>query len=117
MSVVGLAMIIGAVIYSSEDFTLNPFSEKPPVEVSAEQFGAFWPLTVDSGTVDCLDATRLRYRRGSAVFIHDGTIYALNEDATAEGYADIEPLRRVNPDFPEFKMSVSGLATHARQNC
>ncbi|MGW4090802.1 DUF2511 domain-containing protein [Nocardia sp. NPDC004750] len=55
--------------------------------VGSENMGYLWPLTVDHGTLEC--------RPGDvAVFIApDGTGYALNDNASNAGFADIESLR------------------------
>ncbi|MFG3617278.1 DUF2511 domain-containing protein [Nocardia sp. NPDC047654] len=55
--------------------------------ISSENMGYSWPLTVDHGTLEC--------RPGDlAVFIApDGTVYALNDNASTAGITSIEPLR------------------------
>ena len=55
-----------------------------PQRVIRQQLGHSWPLTVDSGHVDC-DPWAL-------VFRHDGTIYALNMTTRGKGHQGIEPI-------------------------
>jgi hypothetical protein len=65
------------------------------VEVSRSQFEGVWPFTVERGTVDCLDSL-------AAVFIHDGTIYALTGFAQTRGYVPLEPWTPIWLDDPEL---------------
>ncbi|WP_417589220.1 DUF2511 domain-containing protein [Pararhodobacter oceanensis] len=78
--------------------------------ISAETFGDQWPLTVDSGRIDCIAPN-------AAVFIHNGTTYQLNGMAQSRGYALINPIWRDNPDIPGTKISISPLLRAALALC
>lgn len=77
--------------------TRNPASTSavplpPPTSsrqaVTQANFGYLWPLTVDSGTLECHSADQV-------VFVApDGKSYALNDKAAAAGVPAIEPLRK-----------------------
>lgn len=66
--------------------------------ISSENLGYLWPLTVDRGTLEC--------RPGDlAVFIApDGAVYALNDNASHAGFADIEPLRATGADGDKISL-------------
>jgi len=69
--------------------------------VSREEYGADWPLTVDSGTLRCEGA-------GAVVFrAPDGTDYGVN--GLAADYADIEPIWADDPDAPGLKKYIGVL--------
>ncbi len=54
-------------------------------QVSRAEFGADWPLTIESGELRC--------ELGVVVFkAPNGTDYAVNEQAVGAGYKDIEPI-------------------------
>ncbi|MCG3887420.1 DUF2511 domain-containing protein [Photobacterium leiognathi] len=64
-------------------FLLHSFASER--QVSFDEFGNEWPLTVNSGTIEC--------RQGnSVVFITDGKEYAINGTAEDLGYKDIRPI-------------------------
>jgi Protein of unknown function (DUF2511) len=61
--------------------------------VSRAEFGAAWPLTVDSGVLSCgpyIDAVEFR--------APDGNQYGLNSQATGAGLPAIDPIWANNPD-------------------
>lgn len=65
-------------------------SDGPQKFVSRSMFGNKWPLTIDKGTLKCLDY-------GGVVFItEDGRIYGVNGTAKTygrtAGYSDIEDI-------------------------
>ncbi|MGV3613352.1 MAG: DUF2511 domain-containing protein [Fluviicola sp.] len=65
-------------------------SDAPQKFVSRSMFGNEWPLTIDKGTLKCLDY-------GGVVFItEDGQIYGVNGTAKTygktAGYSDIEDI-------------------------
>lgn len=65
-------------------------SDEPEKFVSRSMFGKGWPLTVDNGTLKCLDY-------GGVVFIsEDGRTYGVNGTAKTygktAGYSDIEDI-------------------------
>ena len=99
--------------------TQDVFSPEPEVDVTSEQFGPFWPLTVERGEVGCNvpEGTRDRINPDRVfVFIHGGTTYALNELAEQAGYPSIEPIRK-DSGAPGFKMSLEPLRSLAREKC
>jgi hypothetical protein len=78
--------------------------------VTASEFGDQWPLSVDSGRIDCIAP-------GAAIFIYDGTTYQLNGMAQSQGYARINPIWRNNPEIPGAKISISPLLKAALELC
>jgi len=81
-------------------------------QVTTQELGDRWPLTVDSGHVDC--------ESGALVFRHDGTIYALNMTALGKGYPGIDPIwkneaRALN--HRPLKVNLTPLIDLARQQC
>lgn len=72
------------------------------VYVSRSEFGNRWPLTVDSGEIECIDGFVL-------VFHHGGKTYQLNGAATARGYPAINPIWRDDPSIPGTKISIAPL--------
>ena len=71
--------------------------------VTAQDFGTAWPLTVDSGTVECC--------RGEVAGTHivvfrtkGGVLYALNGTAKARGYPGIHPIWRDDPEDSRLKV-------------
>ncbi len=77
-------------------FALSFVFAPPSGKVTHEQFGEAWPLTVDSGVLEC---------RGNkeVVFIHEGTTYAVNGNASSK-YTDIEPIWRDDPSFKDIPL-------------
>lgn len=77
--------------------------------IASENMGYLWPLTVDHGTLAC--------RPGDlAVFTApDGTAYALNDNASDAGFADIEPLRATGADGD--RISLGALRSKALGLC
>jgi Protein of unknown function (DUF2511) len=53
-------------------------------QVTRQELGNRWPLTVESGRVNC--------DHGALVFAHHGTIYALNGVALGKGCLRIDPI-------------------------
>ena len=84
-------------------------------EVTSTQYGTFWPVTVEKGTLHCLNSTGRR--RGEAVFEHEGTYYALNETATAAGHADISSIRVTNPEAEGTYIPINNFVTAAEDLC
>ncbi len=83
-------------------------------KITAEEFGAAWPFTVDEGTVRC-------ERSGATVFIADGTIYALNTTArmgrdAVKGEA-LWKITREQPGNPQAFMSVSPIEEIGESLC
>jgi hypothetical protein len=68
-----------------------------------------WPLTVDSGYVDC--------KALAAIFRYRGTEYALNGRAEAAGYANIEPIWAYNHEIPGARKPIGVLIDAAMATC
>jgi hypothetical protein len=83
--------------------------EDPGVEVSREQFGERWPLTVERGTVAC--------RGGLPVFRYDGETYALNRAGEKKGFKSLDPIWRDDPAYPALKVSLGQLMDVAMKQC
>ena len=81
-------------------------------QVTRQELGASWPLTVDSGHVDC--------EGGALVFRHDGTTYALNMTALGKEHPGIDPIwkneARALHHYP-LKVNLTPLIDLARQQC
>ncbi|GGL46748.1 DUF2511 domain-containing protein [Nocardia jinanensis] len=61
-------------------------------QVSGENLGYLWPLTVERGTLECRPGDQV-------VFVApDGGSYALNDKAEQAGIPGIEPLRATGAD-------------------
>ena len=88
---------------------------QPETAASRDQFGPFWPLAVEEGTVDCI--VPAGDRRGLPVFSHGGVTYALNELAEQAGYPSIAPITKNSPKIPEIKMSLKPLRDLALEKC
>ena len=84
-------------------------------EVNRTQYGAFWPVTVEKGTLHCLNSTGRR--RGEAVFEHEGTYYALNDTATEAGHADISQIRTTNAEAEGTYTPINNFVTAAEDLC
>ena len=84
-------------------------------EVNRTQYGAFWPVTVEEGILQCLNPTGRR--RGEAVFEAEGTYYALNDTATEAGHADITPLRATNPEAEGTYIPINNFVGTAEDLC
>lgn len=85
-------------------------SKPDGIEVSRADFGDQWPLTVESGYINCIG-----WR--TAVFHHGGQTYALNGLAKGEGFAPLDPIWRDNPGRGGPKMSVDPLLSLALKRC
>lgn len=96
---------------SASDDGGNGDSDK---EVSRDDYGAEWPLTVDSGTLECKGSGGV----GEATITVDGTKYALNGIAKGnDAYADIRPIWADSPDFAGVKQDISVLIEDALPLC
>lgn len=83
-------------------------------EVSSTSVSYEWPLTVESGELECL--------RGSAVVFHGGgNTWAVNGAAQARDYPEIDPIWRDHPDPPGgvegLKVSIGPLLDHGLTLC
>lgn len=70
---------------------------------ASSAFGDNWPFTVDSGELKCIveDGDQI------ALFVHDGTEYAINSSAKDRGFASVEPLLKDHPSIPGMKTNVT----------
>lgn len=68
---------------------------KPGLELTKEQYGDKWPLTVSSGHIEC--------KNNAVIFHSDGKTYAVNGVARAQGYSEINTIWKDDPAF--FKMA------------
>jgi hypothetical protein len=88
--------------------------KKQPGAVARADFGAEWPLTVESGTVACEGSGG----GGSATFSTGGQTYALNGLAKGKNAgADIDPIWADNPAVPGLKKDISVLIDKALELC
>lgn len=72
-------------------------------QVTQQEFGADWPLTVSSGTLRCEGAGAVLFRSP------DGTDYAVNGTALTAGYGDIDPIWAADPTALAPKMNIGPL--------
>ena len=88
---------------------------QPETAASRDRFGPFWPLTVEEGTVDCIDSPG--DSRGLPVFSHGAVTYALDELAEQAGYPSIATITKESPQAPGIKMSLKPLRDLALDKC
>jgi len=83
-------------------------------QVSSADYGADWPLTVDSGTLRCEGA-------GAVTFTADGTTYWVNGTAGGladeNGWADIEAIWADDPSGDAPKISIGPLIDDGLKLC
>ncbi|MCJ8138435.1 DUF2511 domain-containing protein [Falsirhodobacter halotolerans] len=79
--------------------------------VGAAEYGADWPLTVDSGVLAC--------RKSAATIRASGTTYALNGTARQAGHTSIEPIWKTDQVIAgqELKKSLGPLIKAANALC
>lgn len=94
-------------------------------EVSSQDYGDAWPLTVSAGRVACRGSNRM----GIAVFIDEhGKTYALNGIANScverpssqcgnHQINDITPIWRKDPNNSELRVSIGPLIDAALETC
>lgn len=89
--------------------------------VSRAEFGASWPLTVDSVELRCAVIDPSRPAFTGLVFAHNGKIFALNGTASSfaakMGWFDVRSLWRDNPDIEGTKINISPLIARAQSLC
>ena len=88
-------------------------------KVTAEELGDRWPLTVTEGVVDCV---RRVFHLGSqpvdaAIFRSGGKVYALGGMAQGQGYEEIDPIWKDNPNPNIPKMNIGPLIDLALEQC
>jgi len=73
------------------------------VRVTESEYGDKWPLTVDSGEIECIDDYFIVFH------VTNGKTYALNGAATSRGFPEIDPIWRDNPNLPGIKINIGPL--------
>jgi hypothetical protein len=87
---------------------------EPGEEVSRDEMGNDWPLTVESGTLRCAGESGL----GAATIEVDGSRYALNGIAKAQNAGqDIQPIWASSDDGTGLKKSIGPLIDRALALC
>ena len=95
-------------------FALSSFSScaESGRRVRQQELGDRWPLTVESGHVDC--------DHGALVFRYNGTTYALNMTARGQGHPGSEPIWKTVAsagDHRPLKVNLTPLIELAREQC
>lgn len=67
--------------------------------ISEKDYGEKWPFTVGKGELAC--------RNNAVTLAVDGTTYAINGAASAQGYKDITPIWREEPHSLEYAKKVA----------
>ncbi|MDU7360487.1 MAG: DUF2511 domain-containing protein [Propionibacteriaceae bacterium] len=89
-----------------------------PGLITRSDLGADWPLTVDYGILQCRAKTSGGRELKIASFVApDGTEYALNGHAKADGVAEIDPMWADNPKVQGLKIDISPLTDRALGLC
>lgn len=82
--------------------------------VSSDEFGADWPLTVDSGDLSCEGSNGF----GAVVFTDpDGNEYGVNGVAAGQGYSPIDPIWKDDPELAGLKISIGPLIDRGLSLC
>lgn len=85
--------------------------DKSTKQVTHAQYGDRWPLTVQSGTLKCLDHKDVVIRVGE-------TWYALNGTAKDDGsFEDIDPIWADDPNLPGLKKNIGVLIDDGLKLC
>jgi hypothetical protein len=83
-------------------------------EVSRDEFGAEWPLTVDHGTLRCEGSEGF----GAVVFTDpDDNEYAVNGTAKGKGYQAVDPIWRDDPELAGLKVPIGPLIDRGLSLC
>jgi hypothetical protein len=82
-------------------------------EISKEQLGEDWPLTVESGVLKCIEDNGVPL----ATIEVNGVEYQLNGAAKSRGYEDIDIIWSNNPSIPGTRLSLSPLISKALELC
>lgn len=85
--------------------------EYKTVEVTADQFGDKWPLTVDKGTLHCEPPTRIVFTAP------DGQKYGVNGSASNDYVTIIEITKDTESMGQKFKMDPSILIDEGMKLC
>jgi hypothetical protein len=103
-----IGILFGACSYFSDDDS-TPRRADRTITVTAAEYGDEWPLTVDSGVLQCQgNAASIRTPRG---------VYALNGFALQEGLPRLDPIWRDDPSVPGVKVSIGDLLDMALALC
>ena len=90
-------------------------------EVKAADFGARWPLTINSGTLRCNYPVPGNHSATALTISAGGKTYALNGTARGHaaknGWLEINPIWRDNPGIPGTKIPITPLIERASQLC
>ncbi len=78
-------------------------------DIRVEDFGRDWPLTVNSGELQCTGAGVVTFRSG-------GVVYAVNGTATAAGHAPIEPIWKHNEAMYRTMAEATGSTVEAARS-
>lgn len=82
--------------------------------VSKEEFGDSWPLTVDSGYLEC-------WKHNAVIFHSNGKTYAVNGTAIgwrrSEGWRDIEEIWADDPTPGYYKIDISPILDRGLTLC
>ena len=86
-------------------------SDSHSKNVSRSDYGASWPLTVDSAKIGCAN--------GQNEYVQVGSIrYALNGTAKADGgYSNVDTIWADDPSSPGLKLSIAPLIADAQKLC
>jgi len=86
-------------------------SDSHSKNVSRSDYGAGWPLTVDSAKIGCAN--------GQNEYVQVGSIrYALNGTAKADGgYSNVDTIWADDPSSPGLKLSIAPLIADAQKLC
>ncbi|MBD2636265.1 DUF2511 domain-containing protein [Limnothrix sp. FACHB-881] len=95
---------------SSPPQTASPIAKTSSVEVTENEFGQSWPLTVPSGTLECVASQQVIFRA-------NGKVYAVNGSAKATGALPIDPIWKDNPAIQGTKIPISGLLNRGLELC
>lgn len=72
---------------------------KPGLELTEQQYGTKWPLTVSSGRVEC--------KNNAVIFHTSGKEYGVNGMAKGRGYTPIDLIWKDDPAFFEMVEEVA----------
>lgn len=94
--------------------TVSTSVRKSRGEISKDEFGDKWPLTVSSGKVLCLDGSFV-------LFVGEGGTYAVNGTARSamkrKGWRDINDIWKADPEYPEAKISIGPVLNRGLELC
>lgn len=82
--------------------------------VTKSDLGDRWPLTVDSGTLRCRP---FRDNLQILTIEVDGKIWAVNGTAIGQGFPEIDPIWKGNPEIPGARVNIGPLIDLAKSLC